>query len=147
MIARTLLGLTILAAALTATAQTATPQCPNAGQTWVRTSYWGGACIAKENLPMALEHIQQQAQEDTVNRQLQQQAEYQQQLLAQQAQYQQQLLRQQADIARRQMALQLMQGMRNQPYVLPMPQAPVVPNNQIRCTTQYIGGIAYTNCY
>lgn len=68
------------------------------------------------------------------------------QLLQQQAEYQRQLLQQQADIARRQMVMQYLMN-RPMPAYTPMPLLPPPQNNQIHCTTQTLGGTAYTNCY
>jgi hypothetical protein len=120
------------------------------------TTQWGSYCAST---PAEQAHDQQQAttsaqliaQQKLQQQQTEQQAEYQRQSLQQQAQYQQQLLKQQADIARRQMVLQYLMNMKMPTYTpLPPPVLPsyVAPqNNQIHCTTQTIGGIAYTNCY
>jgi hypothetical protein len=128
--------------------QLARQQCTN----WVTTSY-GGYCAATPQTSVERQEVIN-AQFAAQQKLQQQQAEYQRQLLQQQAQYQQQLLQQQADIARRQMALQFLM---NRPIYTPPPltynpaaiAAPMtnMNNNNIHCTTQYIGNPAYTNCY
>lgn len=119
------------------------------GPYWVTTRY-GGFCVSSQAEQENAQHQELvDAQAELAEQKLQQQqADYQRQLLQQQAQYQQQLL-QQADIARRQMVLQYMMNMtKPQPYVLPMPQVPAysVPNNQIHCTSNTLGGTTYPNC-